>query len=535
MTPNVYRYLLPFALLSISSVLTCTALAQQSMCAPVSNNPLVMENLCNDAPRAEAVPAVQKMGASRPAQNLLTLTAAEINSMRLDNPPMIRVGDALVFEANRSDFVLELYLSNGKEIVTQPLTQADAENTLVAWKKGRTKLDYAETLNQYVVAMKIKALHETGTPLLLRGVKIDRKGSYILELEKNNPGPTPKVPEPPMSYPPDPRVMTASVTMPNLLGRGPQAGFLAPHIPSFSMRPFLMQSSGGTGDLNHFKYAGQELDAETGLYHMGARYYSPGMGRFTSPDPLYIEMHRLSDPQRLNLYAYGRNNPTTFSDPTGLDIALGCKGAQANCDTALSQLNGRERAQFKAGLDKNNKLTAHVTNAEYKKLSTAEKALYSAINNQNNHATLNVVNQSGTVTMGVHNGPGTNTVDVADTAKLNSPSNAGGLNAGDAVAHEAMQAYISLSDDAQSDNRASFLFPGTNYVGSALNYNTSKTAAIGSDIKADIADGRGSEIVSTQYRTPIPAVDIFTKGITRATTGVERDVTGVEFVPKKPE
>jgi hypothetical protein len=29
----------------------------------------------------------------------------------------------------------------------------------------------------------------------------------------------------------------------------------------------------------------------------------------------------------------------------------------------------------------------------------------------------------------------------------------------------------------------------------------------------------------------IPAIDIFTKGITAATRGVERDVTGVEFVP----
>src|SRR5437016_1059702 len=92
--------------------------AQQSMCAPVSNNPLVMENLCNDAPRAKAVPAVQKISSSREAQNLLTLTAEEINSARLDDPPMIRLGDALVFEANRGDFILELYLTSGKEIVT---------------------------------------------------------------------------------------------------------------------------------------------------------------------------------------------------------------------------------------------------------------------------------------------------------------------------------------------------------------------------------------------------------------------------------
>src|SRR4029077_5626322 len=180
---------------------------------------LVMENLCNDTPKAEAVPAVQRMSTSKPAQNLLTLAAEEINTARLNDPPMIRLGDALVFEANRGDFVLEIYLSNGKEIVTQPQTRADAESTVVGWRKGRAKLDYLESLSQYIVGMKITPLHQAGTPLLLRGVKIDRKGRYILELEKAHPGPTQKMPEPPMSYPPDPRVMTASVTMPNLLGR----------------------------------------------------------------------------------------------------------------------------------------------------------------------------------------------------------------------------------------------------------------------------------------------------------------------------
>lgn len=268
---------LPSFLLVLFAAQLCVN-AQQPMCAPVSNNPLVMENLCNDTPRAEAVPAIQRMDAPKPAQNLLTLTAKEINSAKLNDPPMIRLGDALVFEANRSDFVLEIYLSNGKEIVTQPLTKADAESTVVVWRKGRAKLDYLESLSQYVVGMKITPLHQNGTPLLLRGVKIDRKGRYILELEKAHPGPIQKIPEPPMSYPPDPRVMTASVTMPNLFGREPQTGFMASHIPAFSMQPMMFQSS-GTSDPNHFKYVGQELDDESGLYHMGARYYSPGLGR----------------------------------------------------------------------------------------------------------------------------------------------------------------------------------------------------------------------------------------------------------------
>src|SRR5205085_10231034 len=124
--------------------------------------------------------------------------------------------------------------------------------------------------------------------------------------------------------------------------------------------------------------------------HMGARYYSPGLGRFVQADPLYIEMHRLGNPQLLNLYAYAGNNPTTFSDTTGLDIALGCKGVQANCSTAVSQLNGRENAQFKVGLDKSNKLVVQ-GKVDASKLSKSEKALFNAIGDKNNHATLNVV------------------------------------------------------------------------------------------------------------------------------------------------
>jgi RHS repeat-associated protein len=502
------------------------------MCAPVSNNPLVMESLCSDPPKAEPHPAATSKSSRTSAPSLLTLTAQQVSEMRLDDPPLIRPGDVLAFEANRGDFILHLYLSNGKMIVTQPLTREEAENTMVMWRKGRARLDYPETVNQYLVAFRLIPLHEHGAGLLFRSIKIYRNGRTMLELERNQAGKRPITPEPPMSYPQDPRVMVATVTMPTLFSPKSETGYLAPHIPAFSTSPMLIQSTGtSAGDPNHFKYAGQELDAESGLYHMGARYYSPTLGRFTSPDPLYVEMHRLSDPQQLNLYTYGRNNPTTFSDRTGLDIALRCQGGQSDCITAKDQLNGREHAQFQTGLDKNNKLTAHVSKDAYAKLGSSEKALYNAINDTKSHASLSVVNGDGNVTFGVHNGAGSNTVDIADTAKLNAPSNAGGLNAGDAVAHEGLQAYISLSNDAQSDNLASQFFPGVNNPLSAFIYNSAGTDATGSLIKGNIADGRGSELIRTTFRTPIPAIDIFTKGPTRATTGVERDVDEVKFVP----
>ncbi|WP_170177025.1 RHS repeat domain-containing protein [Myceligenerans xiligouense] len=55
------------------------------------------------------------------------------------------------------------------------------------------------------------------------------------------------------------------------------------------------------------------IDA-TGLTAIGARMYDPTLGRFISVDPVMD----LTDPQQWNGYAYSHNNPTTFTDPTGM-------------------------------------------------------------------------------------------------------------------------------------------------------------------------------------------------------------------------
>jgi RHS repeat-associated protein len=64
----------------------------------------------------------------------------------------------------------------------------------------------------------------------------------------------------------------------------------------------------------------KERDAETGLDYFGARYFSGAQGRFTSSDPVLVTKSRLGDPQRWNLYAYGRNNPLLYVDLYGFDI-----------------------------------------------------------------------------------------------------------------------------------------------------------------------------------------------------------------------
>ncbi|OLF12557.1 RHS repeat-associated core domain-containing protein [Actinophytocola xanthii] len=70
-------------------------------------------------------------------------------------------------------------------------------------------------------------------------------------------------------------------------------------------------------------FLGGVQDSSTGLTHLGAREYDPTLGRFISVDPVMD----LADPQQIHGYTYSNNNPTTYSDPTGLcpdDGAGGC-------------------------------------------------------------------------------------------------------------------------------------------------------------------------------------------------------------------
>ncbi|MDG4828511.1 polymorphic toxin-type HINT domain-containing protein [Solwaraspora sp. WMMD1047] len=71
----------------------------------------------------------------------------------------------------------------------------------------------------------------------------------------------------------------------------------------------------------------------TGLTHIGARQYDPGLGRFISVDPIMD----LSDPQQWHAYAYANNNPITFSDPTGLVVT----GDNEGKHTARKKKKGR--------------------------------------------------------------------------------------------------------------------------------------------------------------------------------------------------
>ena len=76
------------------------------------------------------------------------------------------------------------------------------------------------------------------------------------------------------------------------------------------------------GANNKLWYAGKQLDPNTGLSYMGARYYSPVVGRFMGMDPKGIVPE---DPHSFNRYAYANNNPYKYADPDGRAALLAYK------------------------------------------------------------------------------------------------------------------------------------------------------------------------------------------------------------------
>jgi RHS repeat-associated protein len=99
------------------------------------------------------------------------------------------------------------------------------------------------------------------------------------------------------------------------------AGVLEQTCSSLPFGDGLSCSGGNLQAPTEHHFTGKERDAESGNDYFGARYYASSMGRFMSPDSPGFS--HLSNPEAWNLYAYTYNNPITFRDPDGHDVALG--------------------------------------------------------------------------------------------------------------------------------------------------------------------------------------------------------------------
>ncbi len=79
---------------------------------------------------------------------------------------------------------------------------------------------------------------------------------------------------------------------------------------TYSYDPFGNTSAAGSSNTNVVQYTGRENEGN-GLYYYRARYYSPVLHRFISPDPMGL------GGGSVNLYSYVGNNPTNLRDPSG--------------------------------------------------------------------------------------------------------------------------------------------------------------------------------------------------------------------------
>ena len=91
-----------------------------------------------------------------------------------------------------------------------------------------------------------------------------------------------------------------------------------------------IRTNSGTDSTNK-GFIGERLD-DNGLQYLHARFYQADKGRFLSEEPIFqslgdanqvkrlsgqSQQSYLSDPQQLNSYSYGRDNPVTLKDPNG--------------------------------------------------------------------------------------------------------------------------------------------------------------------------------------------------------------------------
>ena len=125
--------------------------------------------------------------------------------------------------------------------------------------------------------------------------------------------------------------------------------------------------SWGSGGYIFAKLPYDDVTTNTNL--TTARVNSPNFGRWFTPDPAGKGAVRLDDPQTWNMYAYVRNNPTTLTDPSGLDTAEPLNGSQGpqiestygEIDVVVDDTGGHRPASGEKEPESNNQQAQKVT------------------------------------------------------------------------------------------------------------------------------------------------------------------------------
>ena len=113
--------------------------------------------------------------------------------------------------------------------------------------------------------------------------------------------------------------------------------------------------TGDQADANPYRFSSKYWDGETGFYYYGYRFYSPGLGRWLSRDPM-------EEDGGLNLYLFVENSLVGFWDYLGLWTKDGvlkvlcCKADEWVVDDCLSKRKVFSFDEIKVSYDKYEKL-----------------------------------------------------------------------------------------------------------------------------------------------------------------------------------
>jgi RHS repeat-associated protein len=102
---------------------------------------------------------------------------------------------------------------------------------------------------------------------------------------------------------------------------------------------------GSSTIINNLRFPGQVYDEETGMHYNYFRYYDPSTGRYLKKDPShhlnksspFIVPLLLGNPQELNNYSYGKNNPLSYIDSLGLKSEECCYEYNWKCHTCTKR------------------------------------------------------------------------------------------------------------------------------------------------------------------------------------------------------
>ena len=204
---------------------------------------------------------------------------------------------------------------------------------------------------------------------------------------------------------------------------------------------------------------------------------------------------------------YGRNNPLSITDPTGLDITCGGN----RCADYLSAL--QKDVSFKIGYDKDNKVITE-GDIDKKSLSKSDKAFLSAIDDTKHHVTIIAIDgTSGNpgLFFGASHGA-SHTIAFGQAALLDAPGNAGGLTSAGLVGHETLEGYSESKGNSMSDGHdyaTGLGFPGLDAGRITGFFGNATTNMVSGFTQQWQVHGTGTvENIRMQFVSPIPAASI---------------------------